>query len=420
MKPSMASVTAPSSKGLLAILTTLGITSASCESYEPPCSARDPILLLEAPAATSTIATYPRLDGTAEGTIVASWLTFRMSNEISPGILPVTAEIVVLAGDGDVVARYSLPLFESTPVEDVPKSNFAFCFTPLGVILRWTKDTTVSAIGEAPRIRTSLRVQRLSLDGHAQPSFAPLNMDCVNCIVHVDSACQRDHATILFHAWPEDPLETSPTRVLSWNLATDETIAGPLSWIEPASRQAPPPTLRNDAGTLLLVQESGAWAVDSEGSLRGGPIPLPVASNYLVHWAPETFESLVVWSLAGSAINEQPRDDVFMKRFDGHGRPLTTTKRLGSANRVLALAQDEHDLGLIFGDDGQLAFAWAGTSGSRLGGDVPLGEIPRSNQAGQAIVPGASQLLHALGKGRFVHLIGEPGRLWRREIHCAH
>ncbi len=419
----MRSVTAPLSKGLLAILSTLSVAAASCESYEPPCSAQDPVLLLEAPAASDTIAAYPRIDSTADGTFVASWLTFRMSADISPAILlPVTAEIAVLAREGNIVARHSLPLFENTPLEDVPTNNFAFCFTPLGVILRWTRDTTVSGIGETPRIRTSLRVQRLSLDGDAQPAFAPLNMDCIDCVVHVDSACHREHATILFHAWPKDPLETSPTRALSWNLASDETIAGPLTWIAPASPQKPPPTLRNDAGTLLLVEESRAWAVDSEGSLRGGPIPLPVASNFLVHWSADTFESLVVWSLAGSTTSgEEPRDDVFMKRFDGHGQPLTTAKRLGSSNRVLALAQDEQDVGLIFGDDGQLAFAWANTSGSRLGGDVPLSKTPRiPNQTGQVILPGASQILQSLGKGGFVHITGEPGRLWRREIHCAH
>lgn len=418
MEPSMGPVTARFTIGLL--LTTLGI--ASCESYEPPCSADDPILVLEAPAAANTFATYPRLDAAADGTVVASWLTIRTLNDGSLATyLPITAEVAVLAGDGLLLGHYSLPLFEKAASDDEPKENFAFCFTPHGVVLRWTTDTTVSAIGEPPRIRTSLRVQRLSLDGEAHPSFAPLSMDCVNCIVHVDSACYRDHATILFHAWTDDRLEPSPPRALSWNLATDETVAGPISWLEPASPQKPPPTLRNDTDTLLLFEETRAWAVDSEVALRGGPIPLPVTSNYLVHWSGETFESLVVWSLAGSpALEEEPIDDVFMKRFDGYGRPLSAAKRLGASSSVLAFAQNEDDLGLIFGDGGQLSFAWADSSGSRLGGDVRLNKgSTLTSQAGQTIVPGASQLLRALGQGHFVHVTGEPGRLWRREIHCA-
>jgi hypothetical protein len=351
-------------------------------------------------------------------TVVASWLT-TPSTDTSRGPLSrqTIADVAVVSVDGTLLARYSLPVLQGWSEDDLPEDDFAFCFTPSGLILRWTRETTVSAVGEPPRTRKSLWVQRISLEGQPDPAFAPVNMSCVDCTVRLASACLDNHATVLFSSWPNDPnddtSDPASLRALSWNLVANQTTSGPVDWLNNPSSQPLAPGLVADKDSLLLFEESQAWAVDSEARLRGGPIPLPVPSNRIARWSGDTYESLVVWSTA--TVGSDSRHDVFLRRFDGYGRPTMAAERLGESSRVVSLAWGEGEVGVVFRDKGGDAFAWADERGTRIGGDVPLGNAP----AGAVTLGGNPEWLHAFGNGRFVRITGVPRRMQRTEIRCV-
>ncbi len=404
---------------MLALATLLiPVASLACDAYEPPCSADPPAWVLDEPAPTNTLPSALSLAPGDRDTVVASWLT-TPTTEASRGALSrqTNADVAVISVDGTLLERYSLPVLQGWSDDDMPQDDFAFCFTPSGLILRWTRETTVSPIGEPPRTRKSLWVQRISLEGQPDPAFAPLNMSCVDCTVRLTSACLDNHATVLFSSWPNDPnddtSDPASLRALSWSLVANQTTSGPVDWLGDPSSRSLAPGLVADQDSLLLFDETQAWAVDSEARLRGGPIPLPVPSNRVVRWSADTYESLVVWSAA--AVGSDARHDVFLRRFDGFGRPTMPTERLGESSRVVSLAWGKGEVGVVFRDKGGDAFAWADENGTRIGGDVPLGTAP----AGAVTLGGTSEWLHAFGNGRFVRITGLPRRMQRTEIRCV-
>jgi hypothetical protein len=265
-------------------------------------------------------------------------------------------------------------------------------------------------VGEVPRIRRKLVIQRLFLDGKVDSPISLPGMECIDCIVRVDSACRGDVATVTFNHWPIDEQVLSPTRALSWNLSTDNIVVSPLDWKEPALPKDIS-ALRSDADCFWLIQGQTAWVVDEQVSLWSGPFTLP-SSNTLMRWSEDRLQSLVVWSQAPS--DNRFEDSFFMNRFDGHGRPLHSAKRLGTTAHVLALAEDDDDFAVISHDDGVYSFAWMDASGVRIGGDMPLTTPGIDSQR----FPSSSHLLRALGQGRFISLKGTEGQLWRREIRC--
>lgn len=384
----------------------------ACDSYQPPCDVSPTTSVLDESPAPNTLSTLARFE-TSGDLIIASWLTLALSEEEDlPTYRPRVAQVALLATDGSLAARHSFPLFEGVATEDLETDNLGFCWSPLGLVVYWTQDSTVSAVGEPPSVRTSLRLQRFTPDGSAASPVAPINMDCVDCVVRLTAACHQGRATVLFSAWPEDGNDSIPARALAWDLAQGQMSSGPVAWLGRSSTQSPAPALRADHDVLLLITTDRAWAVDSEVQLRGGPLPLPVPFNRQMHWADDTFEGTVVWSTAGGEVASE--DDVFMQRFDGFGNPVTRIARLGASARVAALARDGDELGIVLRDDGQDAFAWADVSGTRLGGDVRMGPELRSSGAA-----GTTEILLARGSGRFIHVVSEPGRIQRREISCA-
>ena len=393
----------------------LALTSA-CDSYEAPCEASPTSSVLDESPAPNTLSTLIRFEVSGD-LIVATWLTLAISNdEDFPSYRPSLAQVAVMASDGTLVARHSFPLFEGEPKDELERDNLGFCWTPLGLVVHWTQDSTVSAVGEPPSIRTSLRLQRFFPNGIAAAPIAPINMDCVDCAVRLSAACHQGRATVLFSAWPQDDHEPIPIRSIAWDLVEDQMSSGPVDWLGRASPQSPAPALRVDGDVLLLITSDQAWVVDAEVQLRGGPLPLPVPINRQMQWAGDTFEGTVVWSNAGLAPSDvAASDDVFMRRFDGFGQPITPIARLGASARVAALARDGDEIGVILRDDGQDAFAWADVMGTRLGGDVRLGPELRSS----GVASGTGEVLFARGAGRFIHVMGVPGQIQRREILCA-
>lgn len=410
--------TAPPHPSLRVLVSAVLIAPIACDAYESPCTVDPPVWVLDEPSPSDTLPSAISLTPGDHETLVASWLT-TPAVEASRGLLSrqTTADVAVISVEGTLLERYSLPMLQGWSDDDLPQDDFSFCFTPLGLILRWTRETTVSQVGEPPRTRKSLWVQRLSLEGYPDPAFAPVNMSCLDCTVRLASACRDNHATVLFSSWPNDPeddaSEPASLRALSWNLIANQTTSGPVDWLgDPAARSLAP-GLASDDDSLLLFDETQAWAIDSEARLRGGPIPQPVPSNRVVRWSGDRYESLVVWSTA--EVGGNARHDVFLRRFDGYGRPTMPTQRLGEASRVVSLAWGRGEVGVVLRNQGADAFAWADDNGTRTGGDVSLGTAP----AGAVTLGATSERLHALGDGRFVRITGVPRRMQRTEIRCV-
>jgi len=395
---------------------TLGccLLAAACDSYEPPCQVRSRTALEESPS-PDVLSSLTELRHHDDRT-VASWLTFRVS--VSDDFVdhsPSSAEVAVIADDGSVVERHSYPLFEDLESDAIPEDDLGLCWTPSGLVIHWTQDTTLSEVGEPPSIRTSLRLQRITSDGAIAPPLAPLNMDCVDCDVRVMSACHQHTATVLFAAWREAGAEPLPMLALAWDQDTDRTASGPVDWLD-ARHRWPPPALRSDEDSLLLIASDRAWAVDERMHFAGGPIPLPSEASRRVHWSSDAAEGTVSWAetseLTGAA-------EVFLRRYDGFGRPLTPKTRLGTADSVGPMARRGGEMGVVFRAGRQDAFAWADPTGKRWGGDVAMGSTLDGSGA-SGVFPGSlADLMHARGPGSFLHVTAYPGHILQREISCA-
>ena len=389
------------------------ITCAACDRYEPPCTTSPEVLVLDETTASGTFSTLTSFSD-RDDSVVASWLTFSRSEDDSHPAKPRLAHVAVLNDDGMLAQRHTYDLFPDFEEKDVPEDHVGFCWTPAGTVVHWTRDTTLSAVGEAPRIRTALRIRQITPAGVAEPAFAPINMDCENCTVIVSATCHRHAATILFTAWSEDEDEPWPLRALAWDFTGERISSGPVDWVDSPSRW-PAPVLRVEHDSLLLLTTGSAWVVDSELGIRGGPIPLPDSANRKLHWSPDTFQSTVAWSTAPSVSEtEDSSDHVLLRRYDGYGRPIMPVARLGASAWVAAMVRQDHEVGLVFRDGTHDAFAWASDDGTRTGGDVPLG--PSFTVSGSN--SGMGDVLRAASAGRFLHLVGQPGRIARREIVC--
>lgn len=389
------------------------VACTSCESYEPPCTVSPTVQVLDEAPQPGTFSTLTSFSS-HESTVVVSWLTFARSEDGTQVPKPRRGHVAVFGEDGTLSQRHTYELFPDLDEGDVPEDNVGFCWTPAGAVVHWTRDTTLSAVGEPPSIRTGLRLRRITPAGVVEPAFAPVNMHCDDCVVVVAATCHRDSATILLTAWSEDEDEPRPLHALAWNLAADRISSGPVEWLDRASLW-PAPVLRVEHDALVLLTTGRAWVVDAELGLRGGPVPLPASPNRKLHWSADGFESTVAWSTAPATPDgEAPSDHVLIRRYDGYGRPVMPVARLGASAWVASMVRAGSEVGLVLRDGEHDAFAWARDDGTRVGGDVPLG---RSFVASGGST-GVGEVLRAPGDGRFLHLVGQPGRVERREIVC--
>lgn len=322
-------------------------------------------------------------------------------------MLPRSAEIARLAADARLRDRITLPLFRDTE-DRVPEDNVGFCVTDAGVALHWTESVTASEVGQPVVVRERLVLQRMSEQGDSSAPFAPVNMDCVDCLVRVGSACKGLRMLLLMTASTLDGA-VQPVRMLTWDLSSDQIEYGPVDWLEAPSPDRPAPVPRAEGESILVYLADGFWVLDEQGHVLAGPFTLPQTTSRRVHWSEEDAEATIVWSTA--AAEGSVSDDVLYRRYDGNGVPLMGTKRLGASVHVAAMTRNDSSIGAVLRDEGQDAFAWADLSGERIGGDLRLGPT--------AFEGGASELLINYGTGRFVHVVGMPGRIRRREIACA-
>ncbi|HQF22239.1 MAG TPA: hypothetical protein PL065_02205 [Polyangiaceae bacterium] len=396
---------------LFAYLTLVGATA--CSGYEPPCST-EPSTWIVDESLEEQAPFFPSLEPNDRGTLVASWLMTPLAQTSHAGALrDSVVGVAILSQEGRLLERYAFPLFEGWEDDDLPHDNFGFCFSPYGLVLRWTRMSTLSAVGDPPRIRTSLWVQRIFRNGRNEPPYSPANMNCEQCVVQLSGACRDGFASVLFSALPE-PSQGSADEpeilVFSWDLAATRSTSGPLAWLDATPTQASAPYLLGDEKSLWLLTQGQGWPIDAEFRKRAGPIPLPLSNQRFVHFSPSKSETWMTWSVASDGKDQQ---DVFFRRFDKNGVPSTPLARLGEASFLASVARSQGELGAVLRNDGDDYFAWADDRGVRMGGDVPLGP------ADQVLSGGIRrEWLMALGGGRFVRLQSFPNRLQRTEIWC--
>lgn len=397
----------------------LAIACASCDGYQPPCSVVPMTTAVSEPPAPGDFEADFALFASEQREIVATWLRYRAAqttNQLPPPILPVAAEVAVVALTGPATQRTTIPLFQGLDVDAVPTDNVGFVWTRDGIVAYWTQDRVTGAEGEEPHIRTQLVMQRISIDGTPEPTVVPINVGCVDCLIRLSGVHADGRVLLLLTQYEETAAayRSGQVHAVSWSLATGEITSGPIPWLLEQAPTSFPPRLRVDRENVLLATANQLWIVDTAATPLAGPFPLPPASNYAFAWSSEQSRAAVVWTkYATDPHATQPVDDVFFQLLSGHAEPAGPVERLTAAESVVTAAINEGRAGVIVRDRGEDYFVLRGEDGSKIGGDVELG--PSS-----AVGTSASfTLLRPLGPDRYVRASGVPRRIERQEIICG-